>query len=188
MKAINFPEQNTTFTKPHNMTDEECGSLSTYRGEGVIISCWQPEPEDIEAIKAGKPVWLVVVGSGQPPVCLTTDHPFTPKAEPEEDMPHCVSRVKCNNCGYEWVAVWPDVADATELECNRCHEANSRLLNEEPEIRCRDCGYLSNIDEDDGMVLQCELSSQTIFLDALSFTYMSRCPLVLERGDGNGNG
>ena len=184
MKAIPFPEQNTIFTKPEGMSDKECGNLHTYRGEGKIISCWELEPGDIERLKNGGKVWLIVAGNAHPPVCLTTKKPFTP-IEAKPDVPHCVTRAKCNNCGYEWVVVWPDGADVTELECSRCHEANSRLL-EEPEVRCIDCGYFSNIDEGGGMVFQCELSSQTVFLDDLPFTCMSRCPLVLERGDGNG--
>lgn len=76
MKAKGFPEQNITFTKPQDMTDEECGSLPAYRGEGQIISCWEVTPEDLERIKETGVIWLYVVGAGQPPVYIGTEYPF----------------------------------------------------------------------------------------------------------------
>lgn len=77
MKAKEFPEQNMVFTKPQSMTDEECGSLPAYRGEGQIISCWEVTPEDLERIKETGVIWLSVSGAGQPPVYIGTEYPFT---------------------------------------------------------------------------------------------------------------
>lgn len=86
MIPVDFPERNFVFTKPKGWTDEQCSDLPVWRGQvpidevgntaETIISCWQPSKEDIEAIVAGKPIFLYVTGSGQPPVSLSTDCPF----------------------------------------------------------------------------------------------------------------
>lgn len=81
MQATPFKEQNMTFTKPENMTDEECGSLPAYRGEGQIISCWKVTPEDLERIKEAGVIWLHIVGNGQPPVYIGSEYPFTGERE-----------------------------------------------------------------------------------------------------------
>lgn len=77
MLPTDFEGTNKTFTKPKGMTDEECGDLRVYqgkndRGEPVIISAWMPSKEDIEAINAGRPIFLKILGSGMPPVELLT--------------------------------------------------------------------------------------------------------------------
>lgn len=76
MEAITFPQQNVTFTKPESMTDEECGSLPAYRGEGQIISCWKLSPEDLNKVQETGIIWLSIVGSQQPPVWVGPDSPF----------------------------------------------------------------------------------------------------------------
>jgi hypothetical protein len=86
MLPIDFPEKNIIYEKPNGWTDEQCSDLSVWRGEvpiddhgntaPTVISCWQPSKEDIEAIIAGKPIWLYITGTAQPPVSLSTDHPF----------------------------------------------------------------------------------------------------------------
>jgi hypothetical protein len=83
MIPVNFPEQNTVFTKPENMTDEQCGSLPTWIGNiqvsentsfPHVVSCWELSPEELEQVaKTGK-IYLAIVGH-QPPVFLT---PFNP--------------------------------------------------------------------------------------------------------------
>lgn len=76
------------------MTDEQCSSLSILQGvsdrpgkdppkmEGVIqdtqwpftISCWQPSKEDLEALKAGRPIWVRILSHTVYPMELfTTD-------------------------------------------------------------------------------------------------------------------
>lgn len=78
MRSIHFPGSNKTYTKPDSMTDEECGSVSTYEHKddfGVVRSVttlWMPNKEDIEAIMAGRPIYLQITGSGMPPVALFT--------------------------------------------------------------------------------------------------------------------
>jgi hypothetical protein len=86
MIPIHFPEANITFTKPEGWTDEQCGNLSVWKGElpldehgstaPTLISCWQPNKEDIEAINEGKPIFLYITGIAQPPVYLSTENPF----------------------------------------------------------------------------------------------------------------
>lgn len=91
MNPIHFPEANIVYTKPEGWTDDQCGSLSVHRmlipreptkgqEEGrvdqVMISCWQPSDEEIEEIKEGKPVYLLITAAGQPPVALMTQNPF----------------------------------------------------------------------------------------------------------------
>lgn len=86
MLPIDFPEKNMVYTKPKGWTDEQCGDLSVWKGKVLIddkgntaptiISCWQPSKEDIEAIIAGKPIYLFVTAEVQCPVSLSTDNPF----------------------------------------------------------------------------------------------------------------
>lgn len=87
MLPISFPQQNFVYTKPEGWTDEQCGDLGVWKGNvpiddngntaHTIISCWQPSKEDIEAIVAGKPIFLFITAPGQPPVSLSTENPFT---------------------------------------------------------------------------------------------------------------
>ena len=76
MTATEFKEQNIFFTKPESMTDEECGSLPAYRGEGQIISCWKLTEEDMKKLQETGVIWLAVVGDQQPPVWLGVESPF----------------------------------------------------------------------------------------------------------------
>ena len=66
--------------KPPNMTDDECSSLEIYQGltepEGwpFTLSAWQPSKEDIDAINAGRPIFVRVLSHTVHPLCLfTTD-------------------------------------------------------------------------------------------------------------------
>lgn len=80
MKPINFKESNFTFTKPVDMTDEECGDLPCFRENNVIISCWKMSwKERIRFFFTGK-MWLWVIGNGMPPVSITPNTPFEAKA------------------------------------------------------------------------------------------------------------
>lgn len=77
MIAIDFPEANMTFTKPVGMDDSECLPLKVYVGVDqnngpYINSVWMPSKEDIEAINAGRPIVLTIIGKGMPPVSLFT--------------------------------------------------------------------------------------------------------------------
>ncbi len=88
MLAIDFPQRNFIYHKPEGWTDEQCSDLSVWKGEApiddkgntapVIISVWQPSKEDMEAIAAGKPIYLFITSNVQPPVSLATENPFVP--------------------------------------------------------------------------------------------------------------
>lgn len=59
------------------MTDEQCYSITAYRGKGVdgltfVLTQWMPNKEDLEAINAGRPILLKVLGAIPPPVSLFT--------------------------------------------------------------------------------------------------------------------
>lgn len=76
MKPIKFKEQNIIYTKPESMTDEECGSLPTYQGDGKIISCWKMSiKERIKVLFSGV-IWFGVLTQRQPPIWLDVDTPF----------------------------------------------------------------------------------------------------------------
>ncbi len=75
MNAIRFPEVNI------NYVADGCHDLPAYHGDDtggqpVIISCWQPTPEELEEINRTGKVWLFIVGTSQPPVSVTGHHPF----------------------------------------------------------------------------------------------------------------
>ncbi len=62
------------------MTDEDCYSLEILQGVTdperwpYTLSAWQPSKEDIEAIKAGRPIWVRVLSHTVHPISLfTTD-------------------------------------------------------------------------------------------------------------------
>ena len=67
-----FKEAHVNLAKPHNMTDEECGSLWVHRTErGECISLWKiPFWKRVKLLFHGH-VWLgVLSGHSQPPVWL----------------------------------------------------------------------------------------------------------------------
>lgn len=93
MIPIDFPGKNFTFTKPTDMTDEQCSSLPVYKGNTidgmpVIISAWKPNYEDIQAINRGEPIYLTIIGHGMPPVSLDTENPFTIQNNNNDESKH----------------------------------------------------------------------------------------------------
>lgn len=86
MLPTTFPEKNFIFKKPSDMTDEQCGDLSVWKGETTtedtytkipaIISCWKLSKEDLEEIQKTGVIWLSITGYGMPPVSLFTENPF----------------------------------------------------------------------------------------------------------------
>lgn len=81
-----FPEHNTIYGKPSDMTDDQCMSLPAWKGdvpideEGnmapAIVSCWQLSKEDLEEINRTGHIWLSVTGTQLPPVSVFTENPF----------------------------------------------------------------------------------------------------------------
>lgn len=86
MLPVTFPEQNFTFHKPNDMTDEQCSSLSVFKGHDTenipcIVSCWQFSKEDLEEIQKTGRIWLSITGHTMPPVSLFTENPFVEQKE-----------------------------------------------------------------------------------------------------------
>ncbi len=76
-KPTEFPEQNMVFTKPENMTDDECVSLPAYKDENQVISCWQLNEQELKAVTETGRVYLsVLAGGNQPPVAVMGESPF----------------------------------------------------------------------------------------------------------------
>lgn len=77
MLPIDFEGTNKTFTKPDNMTDEQCSEIRAYVGTDndgfdFILLGFQLSVEDLEAVNAGRPIMLKIVGKTMPPVALYT--------------------------------------------------------------------------------------------------------------------
>lgn len=85
MLPVDFEGTNVTFTKPPNMADDQCSDVRAFKGTDndgfpFILLAFQPNYEDIQAIKAGRPVMLKIVTAGpMPPVAMYTyDKNFNP--------------------------------------------------------------------------------------------------------------
>jgi len=76
MQFTDFTEANTKRTAPEGMEDT-VGTLPVYFDGVQTISCWVPTQAEREAIAAGLPVWLGVLG-GQPPVWVSGLKPDMP--------------------------------------------------------------------------------------------------------------
>lgn len=86
MLPVTFPEQNTIYGKPEDMTDEQCVSLPAWKGDMLIdengntapaiVSCWKLSKEDLEEINLTGQIWLCVTGTQLPPVSVFTENPF----------------------------------------------------------------------------------------------------------------
>lgn len=81
MLPVTFEGSNFTFTKPKDMTDEQCMDLPVFKGQNVdgfpvIISCWKFSKEDLEEIQKTGRIYLEIIGHGMPPVSLFTENPF----------------------------------------------------------------------------------------------------------------
>lgn len=82
MTPVEFPEANCTFHAPPDLTDTQCGGLRALNtrvaggscdGAPLIVTAWQPTPEELAALNAGQPIFLSVLAAGLPPHFLTTD-------------------------------------------------------------------------------------------------------------------
>jgi hypothetical protein len=81
MKPADFPQANRTYTKPPDMTDEECSPLRVYDTGEALVSCWQFSWRERLAVLFRGRAWLWVIGRGQPPVALEVESPFSPCEE-----------------------------------------------------------------------------------------------------------
>lgn len=70
MNAIHFEQVNVIYKA------DGCGDLPTHKDEQEIVSCWEPDDEEMEYIKTciknnEKPkIYLDIYGQNQPPVYI----------------------------------------------------------------------------------------------------------------------
>ena len=121
MEFINFPEANTQATAPEGM-EATVGTLPVYVDAQQSISCWLPNQQERDAIAAGLPVWLGVLG-GQVPVWVSALKPDMPAVvhEPSEKM----------------LAALEYIAQLLPIPSQADHGLRplSELLEEEPDLR-----------------------------------------------------
>jgi len=77
MYPTNFEGSNINLTKPSDMTDEQCFSLPAEKnidsqGFPYFLTAWMPNKEDVEALIAGRPLFLKSIGTEFQPVALFT--------------------------------------------------------------------------------------------------------------------
>lgn len=81
MNPIEFPEANTIFGPPKELSESQCLRICAYVGEvkqgsvdgvGIAVVAWQPDARDINRIINGHPIFLTTLG-GLPPHFLSTD-------------------------------------------------------------------------------------------------------------------
>jgi len=77
MRPVNFKGSNIVMEKPSNMTDEQCMPLNAFKGfddnvGNYFVTAWTPNKEDMEALQRGEPLYVMVCGSGLPPMSLYT--------------------------------------------------------------------------------------------------------------------
>lgn len=66
MQFIDFQETNRTFGPPQGKTEEDCQTIRALEGRDdfgpYVLVCFQPSLEDINAITAGRQVWVKICG------------------------------------------------------------------------------------------------------------------------------
>lgn len=85
MKPVHFDQVNKTFTAPPGM-EETVLPLPVWQGPDQdgnpqIISCWELSKEEIIQVANTGKVWLAIMGTGMPPVCVMADSPFDNESE-----------------------------------------------------------------------------------------------------------
>lgn len=81
MTPEKFEQANKVFSKPEGWTEDQCGDLPVWAGSDqsghpCIISKWVPSKEELAALNAGEGIYLMIAGTGMPPVSLFTGSPF----------------------------------------------------------------------------------------------------------------
>lgn len=72
MKPIKIAESNRVYKAPPNWNHQstECGDLHVRDVEGMLLSAWQPSPEEQKLIAEGKPIILHIFGHSHPAVSI----------------------------------------------------------------------------------------------------------------------
>lgn len=76
MRPVPFPGS-VEIKKPDDMNDEQCSSAwatAGVDGNGFpyIITAWQPNYEDLQALKEGRSIFVKIIGHQLPPMALFT--------------------------------------------------------------------------------------------------------------------
>lgn len=63
------PFKTVIFTAPQNFNGE-CGDLEVFvdKERGYMISCWEPDEEEIAAINRGEKIWMYIGSRGVLPI------------------------------------------------------------------------------------------------------------------------
>lgn len=81
MRPADFPESNCEFGPPSDLDESQCCAVQAYKGvikggnldgSNVVVTVWQPDPEDIQRIVDGAPIFIGMLG-GLAPHVLATD-------------------------------------------------------------------------------------------------------------------
>lgn len=84
MTPITFPEANRVFGPPDGFTQAQVQSVPAFvgailggplDGSDAVVVAWKPEPEEIQAIVEGSPIFLMSIG-GLPPHALSVRGQF----------------------------------------------------------------------------------------------------------------
>lgn len=77
MEPTDFEQSNLTLQKPADMTDDECSPLPVWTDGEKCVSRWRASwSERLRMLFTGD-LWLWVhSGRTQPPVSVSTDHPW----------------------------------------------------------------------------------------------------------------
>lgn len=79
MQRHQHPSNNAVLGAPKGWDQDHvpCGALPITRTEvdGVpaVVSYWMPSADELQALNAGRPIALWIVGGNMPPVALTVD-------------------------------------------------------------------------------------------------------------------
>lgn len=87
MLPVDFKYRLMYLGKPAEMTDEECSSLPVWHDGERYVSCWKLNAEELKHIQETGTIYIMVTGSGHPPICPSIECPiegdFNIKADQE---------------------------------------------------------------------------------------------------------
>jgi hypothetical protein len=87
--ATSFDEENAVLDPPAGMTNDQCESLSVWRGRleksglPAVVSCWKITDKEWEQMRQTGRIWVMVLGETMPPLIPLGKNPFT--NDPDEN-------------------------------------------------------------------------------------------------------
>ena len=135
MKPIQFPESNIVLNKPDEMTDEECMPLPVCvcrdsEDLPLIISCWEPTPEEWNALRKQGRIYIAIVSEEyHPPLIVFPGNPFDADSEPTPVDINAYQPINpdpnCNDCGGTGVIVHELTREPVPCMCTAINPINS---------------------------------------------------------------